>query len=307
MEAKIHTARVFSGPGPYPEGDPTNDFERYDALSSGAIASRPTESPHDYRFLVSVGPFPELSPGESLLLHFAFVVGEGYYDEETNTPHPELGADGLPDEHSLLSNAIRARLAYEGRWKDIDGSHETGVDGRETCIATEPGEPFVWINPCDSADTRVFDGSTCDDPDSWVDNDCNPCTPNPFHEDCAGGGCETLIHWYTPPATAGSPEDHHLDILLPGALELAATKVPSTPPVGLRLVSRSPMACQLQIYDVRGRLVRDLGRHQLPIGLTERMWDGRDRRGLNVPSGVYFARATGNGMGIARQFVLLHR
>lgn len=307
VEVRIHTARVFSGYSSYPEGDPGNDFERYDALSSGVIASRPTVSPDDYRFLVSVGPFPELLPGESFQLHFAFVVGEGYYDEETNTPHPELGADGLPDEHSLLANAIRARLVYEGRWKDIDGSPETGVDGRETCIATEPGEPFVWVNPCDSTDIRVFEDSTCDDPDSWVDNDCNPCTPNPFHEDCAGGGCERLIHWYILPVTVATPEDFPADGLLSGPLELTPTKVPAVPPIGLRLVNCSPMICQVRIYNVHGRLVRDLGRRRLPAGVTEWIWDGRDRRGLHVPPGFYFARAAGDGAATARQFILLRR
>ena len=65
------------------------------------------------------------------------------------------------------------------------------------------------------------------------------------------------------------------------------------------------MVCDLRIYDVRGRLVRDLGRRQLPRGGTEWMWDGLDGNGLDMPSGLYFARASGDGVVTARQFVLL--
>jgi hypothetical protein len=302
----IHTAVAFRGDGSYPAGEPRNDFERYDALSKGIILNRPTGEPADYKWLVSVGPFRELVPGESLQLDLAFVVGEGYYDTGLSEPHPELGADGLPSDNSLLANAIRARLVYEGRWKDIDGARATGVDGRETCIETESGDPYVWVNPCDSTDVRIFEGSTCDDPSSWVDNDCNPCTPNPAHEGCTEG-CERLIHWYTLPTIGTQPNIPPVDRLRAGVLSLAPMRVPSTPPIRFLLtgVGSAPHRCEVGIFDVAGRLVRGLGKRTLSSGTSEWIWDGRDRNGLRVAPGIYFIRAQGEGETVSRQLVVL--
>jgi hypothetical protein len=47
---------------------------------------------------------------------------------------------------------------------------------------------------------------------------------------------------------------------------------------------------QLDVIDLRGRLVRRLLRASLPAGRHGVLWDGRDERGREVPSGVYLAR-----------------
>ena len=52
-------------------------------------------------------------------------------------------------------------------------------------------------------------------------------------------------------------------------------------------------------------LVRDLGGRSLPAGISEWVWDGRDRNGSVVPPGVYFIRAEGGGRATSRQLVLL--
>jgi len=44
------------------------------------------------------------------------------------------------------------------------------------------------------------------------------------------------------------------------------------------------------LYDLRGRKVRDLARGDLPAGEHLVPWDGRDRTGTRVPSGLYFYR-----------------
>jgi flagellar hook capping protein FlgD len=44
------------------------------------------------------------------------------------------------------------------------------------------------------------------------------------------------------------------------------------------------------LYDLRGRKVRDLARGDLPAGEHLVPWDGRDRTGARVPSGLYFYR-----------------
>ena len=58
----ISTYANFSGSASFEEGgDPTNDFERYELLSSKTI-ERDAQVPRDYRMLMAAGPFTELCP-----------------------------------------------------------------------------------------------------------------------------------------------------------------------------------------------------------------------------------------------------
>ncbi len=46
----------------------------------------------------------------------------------------------------------------------------------------------------------------------------------------------------------------------------------------------------LNVYDLRGRLVRRLVEGSVPAGQHQAVWDGRDERGLGVATGVYLVR-----------------
>jgi hypothetical protein len=61
----------YAGPD-FPRNDPT----RYRFMSQPMI-SPPSISPQDWRFLLSVGPFDELAPGETTFLEIAIVCGQG--------------------------------------------------------------------------------------------------------------------------------------------------------------------------------------------------------------------------------------
>jgi hypothetical protein len=61
----------------------------------------------------------------------------------------------------------------------------------------------------------------------------------------------------------------------------------------------------LSVYDVSGRLVRNLIDGPLASGKHAVEWDGRDARGLSAPSGIYLYRLTANGQTINRRMVLL--
>jgi len=176
-EVAIYTCRFFSGAGSYPDGDPRNDYQRYDLLSMGTKPRRPTGTPADYRYAFSAGPFKELLPGEQLEFQVAFVIGDQY--------------------RGMLHNAITAQRIYNGQWRDVDNNPDTGCNGRETCLRTvDPAEPTFWKDPCDSLAPQVgpLKNTTCDRPDYWVDNDCNCCTP--LQDSLtACPGKETLIHW----------------------------------------------------------------------------------------------------------------
>lgn len=150
----ISTYQNFAGSQSFDEGgDPTNDFERYELLSSGNI-ERNALVPRDYRMLMCAGPFSLLYPGSTLVFQTAFSMG-----------------DGLEGRGSLRENAASAQLTYDGAWFNLDGKRNTGVLGRETAV---PG-------PLDESDGVAID--TCQEdtklPVIWphksplyINNDC---------------------------------------------------------------------------------------------------------------------------------------
>jgi hypothetical protein len=52
---------------------------------------------------------------------------------------------------------------------------------------------------------------------------------------------------------------------------------------------------QLELFDVAGRKVRTLADSVLPRGAHQVRWDGRDARGQQAASGIYFLRLTVDG------------
>jgi len=53
-----------------------------------------------------------------------------------------------------------------------------------------------------------------------------------------------------------------------------------------------PASVRFTVYDVSGRVIRELDRGVRTAGEHEVVWDGRDGRGREVPSGIYFYRLT---------------
>jgi hypothetical protein len=66
-----------------------------------------------------------------------------------------------------------------------------------------------------------------------------------------------------------------------------------------------PGRVSLAIFDAAGRRVRDLVDGVSPAGLHETPWDGRDRTGARVASGVYFAKLVADGRLDAVKMVIL--
>jgi M6 family metalloprotease-like protein len=77
---------------------------------------------------------------------------------------------------------------------------------------------------------------------------------------------------------------------------------PSTT-IGFYLESEGVIA--LQIYDARGKLIRDLVSTTLPRGHHEISWNGRDLRGRTVATGVYLVHLEAGGMSMSRSVTLL--
>ena len=61
----------------------------------------------------------------------------------------------------------------------------------------------------------------------------------------------------------------------------------------------------LAIFDVSGRLVRELESSSLPAGTYSRVWNGRDAQNRVVSSGIYFYRLSGNDFSEAKKMILV--
>jgi hypothetical protein len=61
----------------------------------------------------------------------------------------------------------------------------------------------------------------------------------------------------------------------------------------------------LQIFDTQGRLVRTLCDDVMPEGAHEAVWDGRDKSGSQLMTGVYFVRFTTSDFQVTKKLVMI--
>jgi flagellar hook assembly protein FlgD len=61
---------------------------------------------------------------------------------------------------------------------------------------------------------------------------------------------------------------------------------------------------EVSVYSLRGTRVRTLLSRHLDPGKYTVVWDGRNGRGEQLPSGVYFYRLTADGNSVTRKMVL---
>ena len=80
---------------------------------------------------------------------------------------------------------------------------------------------------------------------------------------------------------------------------------PFNPQISIRYRVDRRTAAKLEIFDVRGRMVRSLVDGTVEAGPHDITFDGRDDRGLSVPSGIYFLRLDTPEVLEVRQITLL--
>jgi hypothetical protein len=68
---------------------------------------------------------------------------------------------------------------------------------------------------------------------------------------------------------------------------------PFNPSTEVAFEALAPGHVTIDVYDVSGRRVRTMPLGYMETGLHHARWDGRDARGHNVSSGVYFIRPLG--------------
>ena len=94
--------------------------------------------------------------------------------------------------------------------------------------------------------------------------------------------------------------------VLPTAFALHANAPnPFNPETVIRFDLPRDSGVQLEIYDVLGRKVRTLIQKDLPAGVHQAVWAGRDGRGRQVGSGVYFYRLKAGAYIQTRRMILL--
>ena len=74
---------------------------------------------------------------------------------------------------------------------------------------------------------------------------------------------------------------------------------------GSQFMVHCPLHATLKIYNVRGQLVRTLVDEEKPPGSYSVVWDGRDQRGYEVSSGIYFYQLKTKGHSEVRKMILL--
>jgi len=74
----------------------------------------------------------------------------------------------------------------------------------------------------------------------------------------------------------------------------------------IRFYTNQPSTVTIQIFDILGRKIRTLiHQESLDIGRNDRPWDGKDDKGNDVSSGMYFYQITSNSFRDTRKMLLL--
>ena len=88
-------------------------------------------------------------------------------------------------------------------------------------------------------------------------------------------------------------------------IALAASPNPFNPSVSLKLTLQTEMFIKVGIYDARGALIDTLIAEKVSAGERVVAWEGKDRLGRQVPSGVYFAYVQGPGIRVTEKLNLV--
>jgi hypothetical protein len=104
----------------------------------------------------------------------------------------------------------------------------------------------------------------------------------------------------------GRLDDPTDDERVPARLSASAYPNPFAPSTRIRFNVPAPGGrTVVSVFNIAGRLVRDLGHDDLSPGVYELEWDGRDARGNRVAAGVYFYSIETGEQSVQKKLVLL--
>lgn len=284
----LPTLQIYRGNMAFEQGgDPVNDDQRYQVLSSGDWDDDPLPGQiGDYRVVLATAGLPSLAPGESVTFRAALVVGEGLA--------------------GMLNAAAEAVATAQGQFYDRD---EDPANGKEFQVP--------WIRPGEEPVAAMVGELVAARTTGAVELE--------FDLRHAEEEAVTVVRRATiraserrwrdlPPSgrivdrdDAGWPRTYELVVALAGAgdlvldavklagparldLVLKATPNPFNPQVMFSFALSEPVTATLIVHDLRGRAVRTLLRDESLAGQARVAWDGTDDAGQAVASGVYVAR-----------------
>jgi hypothetical protein len=238
--------------------------------------------------------------------------------------HPGFGSSNPSGFWGVGAGTATADLSLNGEANDLTNGygfyHRTevaSVDGNTRPVLSGPG--YEIVGRSDTRDTAVRFFVTYTDPDGHLAVDRNVVVDGvpmamgsgPEHDYAAGVPFELEVsltdenHTYyfyfsdgeadaqTAPETIDLTTDVASDDARAGGTWALSQPYPNpfTTRTEIRYsVPASAPEAGIAVYDVSGRLVRNLARGPHTVGLHAVTWDGRDQEGRRVASGVYFVR-----------------
>jgi hypothetical protein len=108
-----------------------------------------------------------------------------------------------------------------------------------------------------------------------------------------------VISWYPVGAEELSPVE------LPAVCLTGSAPNPFTDRTEVSFSLPAEQDVTIEIYNVLGQRVRTLMEDSAPVGVSSVVWDGRDERGNQLPSGVYFSRMVTSNASDIEKIVLM--
>jgi hypothetical protein len=100
-------------------------------------------------------------------------------------------------------------------------------------------------------------------------------------------------------------EEEERAAIKPPVLEMSVSPVPASSALRIEYLLPRATEVRLSIYDISGKLVRNLADGSEQGGSRVVPWDGKDSQGRKVPSGTYFVRLEACGSCISRKLVIM--
>jgi hypothetical protein len=166
-----------------------------------------------------------------------------------------------------------------------------------------PGNPMNYRTVLDAFSTHYMRTV----PDGWTGGSCGT------DSSAIGSRFEHVLDWLEAPIGVQCEDWGPVQVDDPAAASrVSRTRLlrnapnPLTPTTRVRYELAGKAHVTIQIFDVRGALVGVLADGVQPPGRHEVEWDGRDGRGMRVPSGVYWVRmSTSEGYQASTKLVML--
>lgn len=300
----LHSFNRFSGNASFENGgDPTNDAERYELLSTeGRDPDTPPGQESDYRILMSAPEITTLAPGETVIFRTALVIGDSF--------------------DAMLASAAEAVITALGKYYDRDGDPANGDEFHVPWIRPDEGPVPAVTGHLQASLARnivslVFDVRHTDG--GWAEVERRETEGVPQRSwlvDQESGSIldEDAVGW---PRTydlklksAGGPDLvlDTVEVVGPSRvpLRLEASPNPFNPRLTIQYSLPDGGSARLEVIDLMGRVVQVLFDEFRPAGADQAVWNGLDRRGYAAASGVYLVRLV-TEQGFTEQRVTLLR